>query len=100
LNEDQRQTTAPPESTSSGGSPTRTYVVLEQRHEEDSEYYVEVRRMVARNATTALRRAFAEMSPDAAVPAEAVLVAVSEGMWRPTPVRARPRDAFEISLGD
>lgn len=82
-----------------GGSPTRTYVILEQQAFEDTgdNYFVELKRVEARNAPNALRRAFRELR--GAEEGEAVWVAIPENTWQPKPVRGKRRDDITVSIG-
>lgn len=90
--------TDPPKSS---GAPTRVYVVIEQQHfDDDDDYFVEVHRVKARNAPNALRKAFRELKDrDTGREPDAVLLAIPESMWRPTPVRARTREHITVDVG-
>jgi putative hemolysin len=82
------------------GSAIRTYVVLEQHHfdDEPSEaYFVEVHRVDARNGQNAMRKAFRELKGDEE--AEATLVVIPAGQWKPTVVSGRRRQDITVSIG-
>jgi hypothetical protein len=68
-------------STNNGlGSPRRIYVILQQKSDKHGDYFVEIHRVKSNNVTNALRKACKEIELDAD---EAILVAVSESMWKP-----------------
>jgi hypothetical protein len=71
-------------STNNGlGSPRRIYVILQQKFDTRGDYFVEIYRVKSNNTINALRKACKEIELDVD---EAILVAVSESMWRPRPV--------------
>lgn len=96
----EEQAPTPPTTVRKGGSPARTYNVFELNHfdDDDAPYWTQIGSVVARNATNALRKAFREFK--GAAETDTTLVAVPEGMWRPTLVRGRRRDDITVSIGE
>jgi hypothetical protein len=81
-----------------GGAPSRVYVILEQHTFEDdgSEYFTELHRVEARNATNALRKAYQETKGDVG---ESHLVPIPASMWKPTLVAGKQRSGITVSIG-